>query len=353
VSDVAVVVCAVPLAVVLALAALLARSAVSSWARERTGRAYELPADYRPAARRAIACVVVLGIGGVMIALGVPVARVRYDPAPPDAQTAAQGAAAAPHAAGTHGTRRRTPPRRTKPPRHTAAPSANAADRPAPREIAEPAGGSLRELADGTRVWLPPQYAYPTAAALAFPVVVAYLPRVPAEQEELYPAFVRHVELGKADPFVVVEPSGCGADPAAAADEAARHYRLLTGASARGLVGVGTSASCAVRAALAHPDAFGAYVAVSGTYEPDGLRLPAALPTPLHLLLTASYGEPSRRLAAYRLRAALRPLGTEARIIDALHADPLIGGTARRHELADAAQYLTEQLRGPSRTPAR
>jgi hypothetical protein len=347
VSVVSVVLRAIPLAVVVGLTVLLARSAVSHWARERAGRAYELPADYRPALVRGSAAAIVLVLGGTAIALAFPLPGLGGDPG----TSVTAKAAAAPPAAqrGRAHHHRRRGRLRTGAPEPAATASANAADRAAPRVLAAPAGGSLRVLADGTRVWLPPQYAYPKAADLAFPVVVAYLPDTPAYLEELYPAFVRHVELGKADPFVVVEPASCSADPVAAVAEAARHYRLLTGPAARGVLGVGALAPCGVRAALAHPDAFGAGAGVSGTYD-DAVPLPAtALPGPSHLLLTAAYGEPARRQSAYRLRAALRALGTEARIIDAVHADPLLGGTGRRHELAIAAQYFTEVLDGPGR----
>jgi hypothetical protein len=346
VSTVSVVVRAVPLAVVLALAALLARSALALWSRERAGRPYELATDYRPALLRGVAALLVLVLGGTVVALALPGPGTQDDGVD-TAGTARSAVRPAGHHRGPH--------------RHYHGRPAPAAERTAavtdgrtaPVVLAAPAGGSLRRFADGTRVWLPPQYAYPSAAHLAFPVVVAYLPGAPPYLEELYPAFARQVALGRADPFVVVEPAGCGADPAAAVAEAARHFRLLTAPAARGVLGVGDMAPCAVRAGLARPGAFGGYVGVSGRYDGGAVRLPAARSQRVPLLLTTAWGEPARRESAYRLRDALRGVGTEARIIDAVRSDPLAGGGRRGHELGVAAQYFTERLAGPSRVDGR
>ncbi len=358
-SSLSVVLHVLPLAAALALAAHFARSAASRWSAARSGRPYELPENYRPALRRAFAAVLVLAAGIAVTAvlprgpLGLPdpyraghsaaAGAARAAPAPPP------GSPARPR---RHRHAARPAARRPLPPRPSASASpadASAAQAPA-RTIALPAGGSLQLLADGTRVWLPPQYAYPKAAGLAFPVVVAYLPAALPGDEELYPAFARQVELAAADPFVVVQPASCAVEPLAAVREAAGRYRLLDGADARGVLGVGPLAPCAVRAALGHPEVFGAYVGVSGAYGHAAVPLPTAPPAvEPRLLLTSAYGEQAQRRSAYALRTALRGLGVRPRIVDGQLPDPLLGGGGRRRELAVAAQYLTEQLIGPAR----
>ncbi|MCQ4045573.1 hypothetical protein NON19_26945, partial [Streptomyces rubrisoli] len=49
-----------PLAALAVVAVLLARAAALRWSAERSGRVYELPADYRPVAFRAAAALLVL-----------------------------------------------------------------------------------------------------------------------------------------------------------------------------------------------------------------------------------------------------------------------------------------------------
>ncbi len=360
-STVSVVLRVLPPAAALVCAVLLARSAAVRWSAQRAARAYELPEDYRPAARRAVSAGAVL-LAGAALAVALPCVRLGSAGSGSGAAAPAQPAPA-PLAdpAGPGGARPGRPVRR---PGHRARPSAApvrptspapdaASDggRAAPRTIGLPAGGTLVALPDGTRVWLPPQYARRSAADLRFPVVVAYLPVVAARDEELYPALARQVALAKADPFVVVEPAGCAADPLAALTEAARRYRLLAAVTGRGMLGEGPLAPCAVRAALAHPGTFGAFAGVSGRYDRSAVPVPRTAPsTAPRLLLTSGVRELTARRSAYALRTALRAVGVRARIVDSLAPDPRLGGGGRRRALAVAAQYLTEHLDGPART---
>ncbi|AEW95214.1 hypothetical protein SCATT_28430 [Streptantibioticus cattleyicolor NRRL 8057 = DSM 46488] len=314
---------AVVLAVGVGGTVLLARAAAVRWAAERAGRTYELPVNYRAAVVRTAGAVLAL-TGAVAVALNLPYGR---------ATQPRTVMAAAPHPA---------PP--------AGRPAARPARPSAPREVARPAGGSLAELADGTRVWLPPQYAGPNARKVAFPLVVAYLPATAPEREELYPAFVRHTARGLADPFVVVVPRDCGADPVAAMDEAARRYRVVAGRDARAVLGVGPYAPCALRAALAHPDRYRAAVGVSGTYDGGGAVTVPTGPVPPggrpHVLLTTAATEQRQRSAAMRLLTALRRIGARVRFLD--HVLPQPGaGSARRRQLALVSGYLTEEFAAP------
>ena len=340
VSTTSLIVCALLLTAAFAVALPLARSAAFRWTTERAGRAYELPEDYRPAAVRATASATVLVTG---VVLAVTLSGVTGTSRPGVGRTPVPLAAAAPPAAPSH-----RHPATLRPTRPTPMPAAD----PQPRTLGLPVGGVLWQLADGTRVWVPPQYGRPRAAHLAFPLVVAYLPLVAADREELYPALVRQVARGRADPFVVVQPRDCSADTAAALAEVSRHYRVLPGRSARAVLGVGASAPCAVREALAHPDRFGAAVGVSGRYDP--VRVPRTVPGPApRVMLVAAAGEGTRRESARRLRTGLRGAGARVRMVDGVVADPRIGGGRRRHELAVSAEYLTEELAGPGRTTGR
>ncbi len=358
VSTSSVVLSAVLLAVTLAVAVPLARSAAYRFSVERAGRPYELAEDYRAARLRATASVAVLCTGAVLAATlpgvrsgTVPQGAAVAAPAPPPAHAAGRG---------TWTGLRRQAPRRTP--------------EPAPRTLALPAGGILRLLADGTRVWLPPQYTSPSGRHRTFPLVVAYLPVIAADREELYPAFARYTAAGKADPFVVVEPRDCSADPAHAVAAAVRHYRVVRGRQARAVLGVGAAAPCAVRVALAHPGLFRAAVGISGRYASEGYGgfgasgsggygasgsggygagVDAGRAPRLRVLLVVGAGERGPRDSALRLRAALRHKGVRVRIVDGVTAGDGLGGGERRHELALAAQYLTEQLAGPGTTSLR
>ncbi|PWI42457.1 hypothetical protein [Streptomyces sp. ICBB 8177] len=320
--------CAVLLCAAAVVTVRLGRAAVARWTLERAGRAYDLPENYRPAVLRAGAAVAVLACG-IVAAVSLP-----------DGAPAARTPVAAPALP--------APPVRKAPVPH-AAPQ-NAVE-PAPVTIARPAGGTLQRFADGTRVWLPPQYRYGGGSSQAFPMVVAYLPATAPDREPLYPAFVRHVRQGLADPFVIVLPRDCSADPDRALATAARHYRTVGGRGARAVVGVGALAACALRAALAHPGRFGAAVGVSGTYGKGAVGIPRTRPRSApHVLLASATGEDGPRASALRLRAALRRVGVRVRIIDGVVPDRGTGGDARRHELALVSEYLTEELAGPARS---
>jgi hypothetical protein len=337
---------AVVLGAAVAVAVPLGRSALSRWTAERAGRAYELPEDYRAAVLRATACAIVL-CTGIVLAVALPGGRSGSGTA---SEAKAEGASAA--GRGTVAPRPVSTGGFVPVPAHRPEQPAAPARTPAGglRTLGQPAGGLLEQLPDGTRVWLPPQYAYPRARSLAFPLVVAYLPLVAADRQPLYPAFGDAVAAGRADPFVVVQPSGCAANPRAAVAQAARRYRILPGRRAAGVLGAGALAPCAVRAALAHPDAFAAAAGVSGAYDRGAVRAPEAeVAPPPHLMLASAAGDEPRRASALRLRAALRRMGVRVRIVDGVTADPRAGGGPRRRELALAAQYFTERLDGPRR----
>ncbi|MCZ4096009.1 MULTISPECIES: hypothetical protein [Streptomyces] len=301
-----------------AAAVALVRSALRYWWSERSGRVYELAQDRTGTALRAAAAgVAVLAVVAVAVPLLSPgggggtvtaAARTAVDlrvPAPP------------------------------RPPARAAAPPASGSGSAAPRTISRPAGGVLQELADGTRVWTPQQYAYPRAAKVSFPVVVA---EVGAGDQELYAGFAAQVQRRLADPFLLVIPRTCGgAGPDL--DAVARHYRTLTTRSARAILGVGDRAACAVREAFAHPDRYRAVAGISGRYE--GVAVPPPSPAGRRpaLLIASGSGESASRDSALRFRTALRPRADEVRVID--------GVSGRRELFARVAGYLTEKVDGP------
>jgi hypothetical protein len=208
-----------------------------------------------------------------------------------------------------------------------------------PRTIGHPAHGTLQRLTDGTRVWLPPQYAYPKAADVAFPLVVVYASASGADDRSLFDGFAAHAAHGYADPFVLVLPPRCKADAQDPQAIARRYrYRTLPGPAAHAVLGVGDRAACAVRDAWAHPGRYRAAAGVSGTY-PE--RPPHGTVTPL-LLATAS-GDEAARASARRFRTALRGRDsrTEIRITD--------GAGRRLRVFAAVAGYFTEKLTGPDR----
>lgn len=331
---------AIPLVAGAAAAVPLARGAMTRWRGQRAGRAYELAEDYRPVILRAAASALTL-VTGIVLAFTLPgESRAPQTETHPSAVARAAPAPPPPHRPG--------PGPRSRPHPLAAASATPAAASDTPSTEGSPAGGTLQRFADGTRVWLPPQYTYPSAARRTFPLVVAYVPDTAADREQLFTAFARHVAAGKADPFLLVLPPDCAADPEAAATLADRYYRTVSGVRARGVLGVGALAPCAVREALTRPGGFGAYAGVAGTYGPAAPTLPTAAPDPApDLALTVGGLEAPQRAATLRLRTALRALGIRVRLIDGVLADPSLGGGQRLHELALAAQYFTEELAAP------
>jgi hypothetical protein len=294
--------------------AALARSALRHWWAERAGRPYELPVAYAGTVVRAAGAAVAAAVVAVAICWGSGLGG-----GPGGAHPAHIAAEPAP-------ARAPAPPVR---PRRNPAP-APARDPGPPRTVAHPAGGTLQRYADGTRVWLPPQYGYPSAAGLDFPYVVAYMAQ-DDDAPALLGAFDTHVRSGLADPFVVVLPARCGAEvPEAVTDR----YRLAPVRSARALLGLGDQAPCAVREALAHPEHYQAAAGISGTY--DDMALPRRSTT--DFLLATPSGEEEHAASALRLRDEMQDL-TEVRILD--------GITPRRRLLGLVAGYFTEKLDGP------
>lgn len=309
----------VVLSVLLLLAAaaalLLAQRALRHWWVQRAGRPYELRVDHRGTVLWSGAAVVA---AAVAIALAVPLLS-----GPKEVPGPRVVVAAAPVT---------TPPGPTRTP-------APAPPAPALRTLGHPSGGTLQELSGGVRVWLPPWYDSKNAAHLAYPVVLADVPA--ASADEVYEGFARQAKRGLADPFLVVMPRDCGQDTADILATVARRYRVLSAVSARGVLGAGADASCAVHEAFAHPDRYGAAAGLSGSY-------PAPLPTPgavrPALLLASVAGAAGGRTANRDLRGALHARGDQVRVIDV---------SARRGELyAQAAAYLTEKLDGPTRIAA-
>jgi hypothetical protein len=202
----------------------------------------------------------------------------------------------------------------------------------------------LQRLAGGTRVWLPPQYAYRKASDLAFPVVVAYASASGADDRSLFEGFAAHATRGLADPFVLVLPARCEVDARSAQDALATarryRYRTIPGQAASGVLGIGDRAVCAVREAWAHPDRYRAAAGVSGVYP---ARPPSGSGTQL-LLATAS-GDEAARVSARHFKTALRGQHehsrTEVRITD--------GAGRRRRVFGLVAGYFTEKLIGPDR----
>ncbi|WUH92802.1 hypothetical protein OG900_23615 [Streptomyces sp. NBC_00433] len=294
-----------------AAAVLLGHRALRHWWAERAGRAYELPVDRTGTAVRA-------GAAGAAALLAAALAVPLFGGGGDEVGT---GAAAPALVA--------VPP----PPARTPEP---APPPPEVRTLGHPAGGTLDQLQEGTRVWLPPQYASPKAAGIGFPVVVAHLP---ADGEaDLYSGFVLAAKRGLADPFVLVQPTDCAHGSATALAQAARRYRVLAARTATGLIGAGADAPCAVREALATTGRYGAAAGISGLYPP---LAPSPLPRP-SLLLALATDDTAARAAALRLRDALHPHGDEVRVID--------GIAARRELFAQIAGYLTEKLDGPAKT---
>ncbi|CAG6398537.1 hypothetical protein NMG29_06145 [Streptomyces cocklensis] len=304
-----------------ASAVLLGHRALRHWWAERAGRAYELPVDRTGTALRAGAA----GAAALLAAaLAVPLVL---------------GGAGGQDGTGT-GTAAPAPVVVPSPPARTPEP---APPPPEVRTLGHPAGGTLDQLQDGTRVWLPPQYTSPKAAGIGFPVVVAHVPAT--ADPDLYGGFALATKRGLSDSFVLVLPTGCAHDSAhdsardaAAVAEAERRYRVLTTRTATGVIGVGADAPCAVREALATTGRYAAAAGISGLYPP---LAPSPLPHPSLLLATTS-GETAAGAAALRLRDALHPHGDEVRVID--------GVAAHRELFALIAGYLTEKLDGPART---
>ena len=199
---------------------------------------------------------------------------------------------------------------------------------------------------------------------------------------DLFRGFTLAVQRGRADPFVLVMPAGCGHDSGALTEAAAR-YRVLPARTATGLMGIAADAPCAVREALADPGRYGAAAGISGQYpssltesvppsgappttppaahpappspstaspaRPNPSRTPLPSPSPLAphtstpLLLATVTGETSARAAALRLRDALHPRAGDVRLID--------GIPSRRELFAQVAGYFTEKLDGPTTAP--
>lgn len=299
-----------------AAAVLLAHRALRHWWSERAGRPYELPADRLGTALRAGAA----GVAALTaVCLAVPLLADSRGSGHADQAPAGKPVAEAAVA----------PPA----PRRTPAP---APPPPEMRTVGHPAGGTLMELRDGVRVWLPPRYASPGAAGLVYPAVLAQLPAT--GDPDLYEGFAVQAKRGLANPFVLVMPRDCGQDPAAVMAAAARYFRILPATGAHAVIGLGAQAPCAVHEALAHPGRYRAAAGISGVYPP---LAPAAGPHPA-LLLAATTGELAPRASALRLRSALHAHGDQVRIID--------GVRVRRELYALVAGYLTEKLDGPRRT---
>lgn len=292
--------------------AVLAYRAVAYWRAEQTGRAYELPVDHRGTALRAGAA----GVAAVVAAtLGVSLLNTGGSAAPARPVAATASVLIPP-----------PPPPRTPEP----APPA-----PEVRTIGHPAGGTLQMLRDGTRVWLPPFYGSARAADIAYPVVIA---RMDGDDRDLYEGFARAALKKRADLFLLVSPPDCGRDSVAVLAETARRYRTLDAQGARGVLGIGPEAPCAVREALANPGRYGAAAGISGTYPP--LAAAVAGPRP-PLLLATVVGETGQRASARALKDALHARGDAVRRLDGIRR--------RRDMFAMVAAYMTEKLDGPSR----
>lgn len=341
--------------------------ALRHWWAERAGRAYELTVDRTGTALRGGAAGLAAVLAGV---LALPL--LDLGPGGPSAGPAGSSAAAP------------VRPVVPSPPPRTPAPA------PPPPEVhtlGHPAGGTLDQFGDGTRVWLPPQYGSRHAVHLAFPVLVVHLPgtagttppgTAPAAGSpgtDLFDGFALAVQRGLADPFVLVLPPTCDRDAAALA-EAALRYRVLPARTATGLMGIGADAPCAVREAFASPTRFAAAAGISGHYPSPAARPTATPPTPapalphparnpspgpspttrpaprtgtgsatptaaeIPLLLASRAGEGDSQTSALRLRDALRPHGDDVRLID--------GIPSSRELFAQVAAYLTEKLDAPA-----
>ncbi|MFD8589819.1 hypothetical protein ACFV1B_09770 [Streptomyces sp. NPDC059637] len=367
----------------------LLRSAYRHWTLERGGAVYELPVGYRDVVLRLAGA----GAAGVLAASSLWISQsVREDRAETTVQAAAAPSRPTPltgPATGGVGDAEDGNGADTKAPRgpetkpgadHTEktgekkadekkAAAAKAAAAPGakrevdlggrPRTVGRPSNGRLQEFPDGTRVWLPRQYDYPSAKRRAFPVVVTRTAE--RDQQDVFRAFAAHTGRELADPFVLVLPASaadCAADPAPLLEAVARHYRLVGGTKARGVLGTGVHAACAVRQELEHPDRYAAAAGLWGDYAdlqapPGAAGTPAAPGKPNaagkpgaaakgdgrpQVLLGAVAGDGRTRTSALRLRGLVRP-GAEARVLDT--------PVGRHRLIAATAGYFTEKLTGP------
>ncbi|BBA98138.1 hypothetical protein RVR_4205 [Actinacidiphila reveromycinica] len=299
--------------------ALLAVRALRHWYGQRAGLVYELPVDHRGTLLRA-------GASGATALLAATVAvPLLHDVGAAPVRTRAVAA--------------RAPRPAVVPPSPTGTPEA-VPPPPEPRVLGHPAGGTLEELRDGTRVWLPRRYTTPSAADIAYPVVIVHTSSAGSSAgSDLYSAFDGQANRGRANSFLLVAPPRCPTDPAALLAEVAARYRTLTARTAHGVIGFGAQAPCAVREALSHPDRYAAAAGVSGDY-PAIARPTGSYPP---LLLAASTAETRQRASAVRLRTSLRARGDQVRVFD--------GGRRPQDLAAQVAAYLTEKLDGPARTP--
>ncbi|WNI16237.1 hypothetical protein [Actinacidiphila sp. ITFR-21] len=314
----------------LAATLTLALLALRYWRAERVGLVYELPVDLRGTALRAAAA----GLAAlVATALAVPLLHT----APPSRAAEAAPASTAPRLPLAAPAPPLPQPAPTPPPVPSRTPEPPP-PLPEPRTLGHPSGGTLQILGDRTRVWLPPGYDSPRGADFAYPVVLAHLDTSDsALTTDLFGGFAVAAQRGRSDSFLLVMPDSCARPPAVILSEVSRRYRVLTARTARGVLGIGAQASCAVREALADPDRYHAVAGISGTYPPIA-RPPGPHPP---LLLAAAAGESGSRDSARRLRLTLRPRADDVRLLD---------GTARRPALIQlVAAYLTEKLDGPAR----
>ncbi len=320
-----------------AVAVALARSALRHWWEQRAGRAYELPVERTGTVLRGAGSALA---AAVAITLGVcsPSGPRDPSPSPPRPVTAAAPPPSRPSSA--------------PPPRPVPSDPVDAGLEP-PRTLGHPAGGTLQELSDGTRVWLPPQYDYPDSAGLYFPLVVAHID--PADPD-LFAGFAAQSLRGIADPFVVVLPARCDAGPgaglASVPAELPRLYRVLPGRPARALLGADGDAACVVRQQLTDPRGFATAIGVSGDYEGIDRSGPPPyfsaddgyagrdMPRPA-LLLAVPSGEEDARRSALALRERVRGVSAGVRVLD--------GIAPRRRLFALVAGYATEKLDGPDR----
>lgn len=311
-----------------AATAVLAHRALRHWKNERAGRVYELPVDHRGTAAR-------VGAAGAAAMVAATLAASLFHGAGGAAPGAAETAGLAPAAAVPVATATAAPP---PPPPRTPEPAPPA---PAVHTVGHPAGGTLQQLSDGTRVWLPPLYDSARAATLAYPVVVA---RVSGDAKNVFEGFARAALKKRADLFVVAVPADCARDSAAVLDEVAHRYRTLTGPVASGLLGVGGQASCAVREALTSSGRFGAAAGTSGTYSAI-TATPGMHPT---VLLASVAGEERPRASALRLRAAVAA-GSGGGRRDAVR---VLDTLPRRAVFTQVAAFMTEKLATPTRVSA-
>ncbi len=342
----------------LGAAVLLAVRALRYWYGQRAGRVYELPVDHRGTLLRA-------GASGVTALLAATLAvPLLHDAGAVPGRTRAVAARISRPTA--------VPPTRVRTPAGTPAP----APPPELRLLGHPAGGTLEELRDGTRVWLPHRYTTPAAAGVAYPVVIVHASSLSSPSSarsssarsspsavpsgspspgsssgssaarsgssaaaDLYSAFAAQTDRGRANSFLLVTPPSCTTDSAAVLTEVAARYRTLTARTAHGVIGFGTQAPCAVREALSHPDRYAAAVGISGDY-PAIARPAGRYPS---LLLAAATTQTAQRASAVRLRSSLGATGDQVRLFD--------GVRSARDLPAKAAAYFTEKLDSPARTP--